>query len=547
MLEASPAPDDQELRAHVELAARLAIATSDARDLVDLFRVLYHEAGRFMDATIFMFALYDDLSETVQVVRQIDRDEEHEGGAFPLGKGFTSEVIRTRAPKLVRHWASEGPPIRLLYGTEPGELVTPQSGVTVPIVSGTSVLGVLSVQSYRPEAYDRRHLAVLSAIAAQAGVAIKRLRATQQMALEHERHAQELEAVLASMNEALMMFDAQGAIVRLNRAARELLLLDSASLVFGQPLEAQRLELWPDSAREIAKALLPVVEALRRGEGVNDLDIELESGELRILNVAASVVTSPKNELLGGVIVIRDVTVQRDLERLRQDIFEMAWHDMQAPISVIRGHAEVLERRLSDSRIDAEAMKRDAGKIVKHTDRLSELLTTLFDISCLEAGVLSMSPWPTDLCVLAREVADEMRPTARRFISVDAEGSAVGEWDERRVRQVLTNLLSNALKYSHEGSTVTVRVAVEGERATVSVADQGIGLSPEELAHLFRRRYRAPAARSVRGEGLGLYLANGIVAAHGGRMWADSPGHGRGSTFSFSLPRSVSPSLTGAA
>src|SRR5919197_1623457 len=153
MLEASPAPDDQELRAHVELAARLAIATSDARDLVDLFRALYSEACQFMDATIFMFALYDDLSETVQVVRQIDRDEEHEGGAFPLGKGFTSEVIRTRAPKLVRHWASEGPPIRLLYGTEPGELVTPQSGVTVPIVSGTSVLGVLSVQSYRPEAY----------------------------------------------------------------------------------------------------------------------------------------------------------------------------------------------------------------------------------------------------------------------------------------------------------------------------------------------------------------------------------------------------------
>ena len=91
----------------------------DARDLIELFRALYVEAARIMDATVFLFALYDEASQTVQVVRQMDRGVEHPGGSFPLGKGFTSEVIRTRSPRLVRFWSAEGPPVRLLYGTRP--------------------------------------------------------------------------------------------------------------------------------------------------------------------------------------------------------------------------------------------------------------------------------------------------------------------------------------------------------------------------------------------------------------------------------------------
>jgi len=113
----------------------------------------------------------------------------------------------------------------------------------------------------------------------------------------------------------------------------------------------------------------------------------------------------------------------------------------------------------------------------------------------------------------------------------------VGRWDEQRIRQVLTNLLSNALKYSPEGSTVTVSLAAADERSvTVRVKDEGIGLDDTELAQLFRRGFRAERARKVAGAGLGLYFCNGIVTAHGGRMWAESPGRDQGSTFCFTLP-----------
>jgi signal transduction histidine kinase len=321
----------------------------------------------------------------------------------------------------------------------------------------------------------------------------------------------------------------------MNRAARELLCLDSASLVFGQPLEQQRLEQWPATAREIAQALVPVIDALRSGTSVTDVEIELRSGQLRVLSLSASVLRSPGGALQGGVIVFRDITGQRDLERLREDIFAMAWHDMKTPITVIRGHAELLLRRLSCGERDHKALEADAALIVTHTDHLSELLTTLFDVSCLEAGLLSISRGPTDLGALVRDVTEGMQSSARHHIKVSADQSVVGEWDKRRIRQVLMNLLSNALKYSPEGSTVTVSVAADERGATVRVRDEGIGLDGTELAQLFRRGYRAEGALNVTGGGLGLYFSNGIIAAHGGRMWAESLGHGQGSTFCFTL------------
>src|ERR671935_2235407 len=164
---------------------RLPEFAAGARDLAELFRALYYETARVMDATVFLFAVYDEAAKTVQVVRQMDRGVEHPGGSFPLGSGFTSEVIRTGAPRLIRRWSTDGPPVRILYGTEAEKLVAPQSGVVVPILAGDRVLGVLSAQSYQPEAYGAADLLKLSAIAVQAGSTITRIRATEQRALEH--------------------------------------------------------------------------------------------------------------------------------------------------------------------------------------------------------------------------------------------------------------------------------------------------------------------------------------------------------------------------
>src|SRR5205814_9905780 len=117
-------------------------------------------------------------------------------------------------------------------------------------------------------------------------------------------------------------------------------------------------------------------------------------------------------------------------------------------------------------------------------DRLAELLTTLFDISCLESGLLSISRAPLDLASIARELVEGMRPVGRHTIKLVAERSVTGKWDGGRIRQVLMNLLSNALKYSPEGSNVTLTVyaAGDGHTATVRVRDEGVGLDAAEMA-----------------------------------------------------------------
>src|SRR3989441_9371812 len=135
---------EKELRARLELANRLGALAAGARDLAELFRALHDETARVMDATVFLFALYDEASATVQVVRQMDRGVEYPGGTFPLGKGFTSEVIRTGAPKLVRRWSAEGPAVHPLSGTGARGVGPPQARGVVPIPSGARGVGVLS-------------------------------------------------------------------------------------------------------------------------------------------------------------------------------------------------------------------------------------------------------------------------------------------------------------------------------------------------------------------------------------------------------------------
>jgi signal transduction histidine kinase len=110
-------------------------------------------------------------------------------------------------------------------------------------------------------------------------------------------------------------------------------------------------------------------------------------------------------------------------------------------------------------------------------------------------------------------------------------------WDAGRLEQVLQNLVTNAIKYAPGGGPIEISVEADAQQVTVSVRDQGLGIAAEELPQVFERFYRVAGTRGLEGSGLGLYICQGIVSAHGGRIWANSDGPGRGSTFGFSLPR----------
>jgi signal transduction histidine kinase len=195
--------------------------------------------------------------------------------------------------------------------------------------------------------------------------------------------------------------------------------------------------------------------------------------------------------------------------------------------------------------------ERAVRSIVAQTGHLERLIGDLLDASRLEAGALELRPEPLDLVEPVRACAEEAQATwERHTIRVEAPDAPLeGTWDRDRVSQVIGNLLGNAVKYSPDGGEILVRVRDRGDEADVSIRDQGVGIDAGALARLFDRFYRAEdVAGSIRGVGLGLYISKELVAAHGGRLWAESAGAGRGSTFHVTLPyRPATPEVAAAA
>ena len=233
-------------------------------DLDELFGVIHRELATILRAEAFFFALFHEASQTVEVVRQVESGVELAGGSFPVGSGLTSQVISSRRSQLIRRWSENGPPVHVQYASQTPGL--PESAILAPLVYGEHVLGVLAVYSYQPDSFDENDLLALEVVATQTAMAIVNLRHSDRLDVQTQRRIAELEAILASMADALLIVDAAGRIILLNHAARQLLSLNDVSIIYGQPLDREHWGNWPLGAQEVAETLAPMVEALQRGE-----------------------------------------------------------------------------------------------------------------------------------------------------------------------------------------------------------------------------------------------------------------------------------------
>ncbi|HEY3107653.1 MAG TPA: HAMP domain-containing sensor histidine kinase, partial [Chloroflexota bacterium] len=257
----------------------------------------------------------------------------------------------------------------------------------------------------------------------------------------------------------------------------------------------------------------------------------------RVLSFSSAPLLDPDRRPAGGIIVFRDVTGRREVDRLKDEVLSIASHDLKQPASVLLVLAQLLQRRLKRGVIGLEEVADGLGKVVDQAGRLIDMLNLLLDFSRAEAGRFEIVPAPTDLAALARRVVEAVGATTDRHrLALRAPPRADGLWDEQRLEQLLQNLVANAVKYSPEGGPVEVAIEARDEHALVTVRDEGLGLAPDELPHVFERFYRAGATGRLEGSGLGLHICQTIAAAHGARLWAESAGRGRGSTFTLRLP-----------
>ena len=239
---------------------------------------------------------------------------------------------------------------------------------------------------------------------------------------------------------------------------------------------------------------------------------------------------------LGGgndrlvAILFTNITERKRAERIQQDFIAMASHDLLTPITVLRARAQLLQRRQSYDEASTTS-------ILEQTTRMERMIIDLRELVQVEGSQLTLRVAPVDLGELAHQAADRVRSqqTGHRVRLEAPEESIVGQWDQDRLGQVLDNILGNAIKYSPAGGEVVIRVEAAPGEARLSVADEGPGIPPTVVPHLFERFYRGEHHAGDAGLGLGLYISRMLVEAHGGRIWVTA-GTGSGSTFTIALP-----------
>jgi two-component system sensor histidine kinase KdpD len=234
----------------------------------------------------------------------------------------------------------------------------------------------------------------------------------------------------------------------------------------------------------------------------------------------------------------RKVAALRELDRMKTELLGTVSHELRTPLGSIKGYATTLLTHGSKLRKDEQ---REFLEIIdSEADRLRDLIENLLDLSRLEAGVLRIDREPVRLAAAARDLCRKVELAAPNHeIQLDwpPDDPPVNA-DQKRIYQVMQNLLTNAIKYSPNGGCITLSARVDRRELVVSVADQGLGMPAAELDKIFDRFHRVQSAvsRGIGGTGLGLAICKGLVEAHGGRIWAESEGEGKGSTFRFTLP-----------
>ena len=258
----------------------------------------------------------------------------------------------------------------------------------------------------------------------------------------------------------------------------------------------------------------------------------------RELTLFSTPVKSANNTYLGRLYVFRDVTHEREVDRLKSEFVSMVSHELRTPLTSIRGYIELIldedAGEVNEEQIDY------LNTVQNNVDRLLSLVNDLLDISRIESGKIELQLTSLNLKPIVENVASSMLPlieAKQQKLTLDLPNELpLVMGDANRLTQIVSNLLSNAYKYTLAGGEITIRVYSEGEQIWVAVSDTGIGLSPEDQAKLFSRFFRArnETTQEVGGTGLGLVITKSLVELHGGEITLSSVA-GKGSTFSFSL------------
>lgn len=437
-----------------------------------------------------------------------------------MATGFAGWVVRHRRGDIIYDTEQDERWITFEDDTLPVRSV-----LCVPFLAQEEVIAVLTLVHPEPNHFTPYHLRLMTIVANQAAIAI------QNAQLINRLHAQrrQLEAILQSMSDALLVLTPQGAIQLANAAALPLLGATEAAQVTGQRIT---------DFIERDRLFVPVAEIVDAALAQNEQwNFEARSDlRNRDFQVTMSVWRDPLRGMMGYVIVMHDVTTLHDLGRFKDEMLRLASHDLRSPLALIAGYADMITMDLED----AASPIHDYVNIIKSsTDRMGGLIEDLLRVERIRSSPLELQE-QTDLEALVKVAMVNMRPSAtarnQRFSGeLNLKGIPRVVIDPVLIRQAMENLIGNAIKYTPDGGAITVYASYNEHSFEFIVQDSGVGIAEEHLAYIFEPFYRVQATAAQKGSGLGLSLVKNVVERHHGQVWVEST-PGVGSRFGIRLP-----------
>ncbi len=411
------------------------------------------------------------------------------------------------------------------------------SVIALPLLFEDELLGVIYLFG-GDTSFSQLDWEFLQGFADQAAIAVRNARLYQQLAQERSV----LATIIEHTADGIMILDPDRRVQVINQAMAALIGMapyEAVGKACHQILPLQNVE-GTNLCQEDAP-LEPGSDQSFRCEG----DLERPGGGHISLAVTFTPIFDENKQLVYIIVNVMDITRFREEEETKSTFVSIISHELKTPVAIIKGYAQTLAR--PDAEWDPETARQGLQIIEEEADRLESLIDTLLDVSRIQAGGLHLDIADVDLRrLLERLVRDYATQTDKHRIELDLpEDLPIISGDEERLRQVFTNLLNNALKYSPEGGVIRIGAWVEEKpqdgktqrRVVIYVADQGVGIPESELPNIFDRFYRVDSSlrRSTAGAGLGLFLVRAIVEAHGGQIWVRSE-LGKGTTVFVALP-----------
>lgn len=429
--------------------------------------------------------------------------------------------------------------------------------LAIPIISRHGGGVVLLVHRAEPRPFNQNEIDLLLTFANYATLAWEhavlyersdeRLR---EVAHENERlyrqasqEKQTLEAIMSSMSDGLVLTGIDGTILYANLGASAIVGLLS------EALEGRPISTLYDALRSAAVALAECEQALAQLESAKAMELVVEirrDGRRRAIHLRLFDVGDESGRPVGRGLLLRDVTRERELDEFKTTLLAAVGHELRTPLAAIKGHASTLLQE--DVTWPPADQRHFLQTISGEADRLAQLVSNLLDLSRQEAGLLLLNRAPTRVQDLVAKAIERLNHPGVTLSLHIPDNLPLVNVDRGRIEVVLHNLIANALMYG-EGE-VCISAERQDDGIVVSVADNGPGIAPDELSHIFERFYRAQHGRQQHsgGTGLGLTICKAFIEAHGGIIWAESSGWG--TTISFSLPstaliqgRSASPAV----